>query len=1004
MRDYQELVDILQTVVAAPGEWDQGELAQLAAEYAEQCRALNQRIGECFKLLREGQTAEAIRLAELEPRLIDWAGSLDFNERERWASLCELLGVTLPPALSHDRIKALNEAYALSPTLETLTRLWRYQNLARAAISERLDTLRRLAGADATNLAWHDDIRLFEEAWLKEIKGEVSAAIQRDDRESLLRLRSQIESATWTVQVPQEVVQQIEQAVKKLDHNRMTTRLGQVGQQLQTAYAAGDEQGVGEALREFDALCDSLNLDSGDPRRVSAEPAREWWTQRMREEEQRRRAAAAEASLERELDHPGALEQIVKLHDVAVSGGRKLPMELERRYRLVVSRLESDRQRGHQFRLVIAGALALVLLGGVVTTVWLILRQRDRAAVAQSLDEFIAKNELEAADQFVARLKQDRPDVLQATVVQAAVTRLERAREKEVARLNEFNDVIARIEERLAVPDGNPAKQDVERLSALARSDEEKLRARTATGRAEERWRDLDRLARDDWKSRFVALTDKIRLLEAADISLVTADEIRQAEDALRELSRDTTVDESLTSSTSPLLARLTAVKSRREQFEKDLRRVQPLIGALERRGAFEASLRDLSKDENYRFAADCAAVADALPWDAVDTWNALAALWNTQRQDPDPRTASRLIASIEKTGYPAVTNGGWNEFLRAQWLPYLESVARRDQAAMNAILKSWEAPIVKQAYRYCELADGRETILYSLEDSRGKLSAKLVGIDALVTENPFGDTWQSERKTVSGPAVIVADISPQRRVREELEASLRTLSVSPGRLETLACEILVKMIADQETAKAAWKSATRATGAPARSVARLPRIPVNDYIFAQLLVDTVTAVSALSPVFAQHWEPTVKELKIQLAKCQKEWMAYEPRWESDVADGVPSIRLSIPSLRDAEATATATLKELEQKQSPLPTLRWVGFVYYAEDNPSTPHFHGVKDALRPNTILVGLPSPSSGTGVGAFRAIATINDQRGVEWQYSSVPFGTPLFAFGESLVSSGK
>jgi len=1005
MRDYQELIDLLQTVVATPGQWDQGELAELAEEYAEQCRALNKRIGECFKLLREGQTAEAVRLAEFEPRLIEWGGTLDFPERERWVSLCELLGIPSPPALMHDRLKAVHEAYSVSPTLETLTRLWRYQNLTRAAISERLDTLRRLAAADETNLTWHDDIRAFEEAWLKEIRQEVAAAVKQEDRDQLLRLRAQIESATWTVQVPREVVEEIDRTAAALERNRMTLRLEQVAEQLDAAYAAGDDEAAGEALQEFDTLCAALKLERDDPRWIAAEPAREWWTQRRQEAEQRRRAAAAEASLERELDRPGALEQIVKLHDAATAGGRSLPIELERHYRLVVERLTAERHRAHQLRMATAGVVALALLVVVFAAAWLIMRRQDQTEIARSVDEFIAKNQLQAADEFVARLKEDRPAVLQSAVVQAAMARLKDAHGKEEGRLREFKTLVGRIEERLATPEGSPSKEDVRQLTELARSDEEKLEAQRVAGRAEERWRDRDRLAREHWKERFIDVSEKIGRLESVDISLVTAEDLGEADAALRELRQDTAVPESLTASATPLQARLTAIKSRREKFEQDLQRVQPLIRAMELRGAFEATLREIARDEKNRFAADCAKTADALPWDAVDAWNTLAELWNSRRQDLDPNSAARLIAAVNKTGYPAGGNDEWNEFLRSRWLPYLEAVARRDEAALQAILKPWEAAIVKQTYRYCELADGRETILYSLEDSRGKLSAKMVGISALMTDDPFDGTPTPEAKTVSGPAVIFADVSPQRRLCAESDESLRALCASPGNLEKLACDLLVDMIRNQEKAKEDWASAARSPRDSSPSV-RLPmRVPVNDYIFARLFADTVMSVSALSPIFAEHWQPAVKELRDKLPRCQKDWMQYEPRWVSDSNAAGPTIPLRIPSVRDAEAMAAATLQSLGEVRRPLPLLRWVGFVYYVDESSPAPRFHGLKDAFRPNTTLVGVPSPSSSASdVRGIRVIARVDERQSLQWQYPTVPFGTPLFEFGDASVPSGK
>lgn len=1003
MRDDQELIDILQAVIASPGEWDQGELTQLATEYAEQCRAVNRRLTECYKLYRAGQTAEAIRLAELEPRLLDWAAMLDFPEREQWASLCELMGMAVPPALLHDRIKILNEAYTLSPTMEGLARLWRYQNLTRVTIGERLATLRRLAAADATNLIWHNDIRAFEEAWLLEINQEVSAALKTADRDKLRRLRSQIEPSDWTGELRREVIETIDRAVESLDRHYWTARLEEVTKELNAAYAAADDQTLGDALQEFDKLCESLELDADDPRRIAVEPAREWCRERTREAEQRKKAATAAAALDRELDQPQTLEQLVKLHDAATAGGRKLPIELERRYRLVADRLENEQRRRHQLRLVAAGLVAIVSLAVVFAVAWLVMRERTRAVAAQSIDDFISQNQLQAADEFVKRLEKEQPDVYQSPVVQAALRRLEDAWKKEKQRNQEFQTLVARIEEQLENPQGTPSKDDVERLTALARDTNERFEAQKIARRAEERWNDLNRQARVQWNERFSALTEKVQRLEAADISLVTLEEIRALEESLRELSRDTSVPESLTSSTSPLRTRLTVIRSQREQVEQNLKRLQSLIRAVGRRGAFEASLLELARDTDYRFAAECEKTANALPWEAVDAWNALASLWNIHREDPSPAAVGRLLAAVERTKYPVAGPDGWSDFLQSRWLPYLEAVARRDEAAMGTILKSWNAPIVAETYRYCELADGEETILYSREDYRDKLSAQMVGISALVSDNPFLEKLPTQTKTLKGPSVLFADISPQRRLLDDLNASLNTLSASPGNLEKQACDLLLEMIAAQEKLKGDWESAAQASAASGRVPENRPSVPVNDYIFAALFANTVTAVSSLSPVFAEHWEPAVKELKINLARAAKDWPLYEHKWVAD--SDTPGIPLPTPSHAEAEALAAATMRSLEEVQRPLPMFRWIGFVYYVDEATPSPHFHGAGDLPPPNTLLIGIPSLStSRSDIRAFRNLATVDDAKRIHWKYSSIPFGTPVFVLEQtSAASSG-
>ena len=631
------------------------------------------------------------------------------------------------------------------------------------------------------------------------------------------------------------------------------------------------------------------------------------------------------------------------------------------------------------------------------------MRERERAESAQTIDAFISENQLAPAEEFAKRLEKERPEVYQSPIVQAALTRLADARKKENQRIREFETLVTRIEQRLDNPQGNPSKDDVERLTALARDTNERLQAQTIARRAEERWNDLNRQARVQWNERFSALTEKVQRLEAADISLVTLEEIRALEESLRELSRDTSVPESLTSSTSLLRTRLTVIKSQREQVEQNLKRLQSLIGAVGRRGAFEASLLELARDTDYRFAADCEKTADALPWDAVDAWNTLAALWNIHRQDPNPAIMGRLLAAVERTKYPVAGLDGWSDFLQSRWLPYVEAVARRDEAAMGTILKSWNALIVTETYRYCELADGKETILYSREDYRDKLPAQMVGISALVSVNPFLEEFSTQTHTLKRSSVLFADISPQRRLRDDLNASLNTLSASPGNLEKQACDLLLEMIATQEKSKRDWESAAQASAALGRIPENRPPVPVNDYIFAALFANTVTAVSSLSPVFAEHWKPAVKELKINLARAAKDWPLYEHKWVAD--SDTPGIPLPTPSHAEAEALAAATMRSLEEVQRPLPMFRWIGFVFYADEATPSPHFYGAGDLPPPNTLLIGIPSLStSPPDIRAFRNLATVDDAKRIHWKYSSIPFGTPVFVLEQtSAASSG-
>jgi len=256
-------------------------------------------------------------------------------------------------------------------------------------------------------------------------------------------------------------------------------------------------------------LSSSLNLDPSDERVLALEPVREWLRQRRYEAIQERRALEAQTALERALDRHCTLEGIVKLHDAATRAGHTLPIELERRYRLTLERLEEERHHAYQVRLAIMGAATVTLLIGVIGAIWSILRYRDVVEGVQQLDQFAAQGNFYAADQFIARLEKNCPAILQSNKVQAARTRLEEARAKANQRREEFEKTGLELER--AIAEGNLAQQDVKLLTDLARDEKEKLIVRDIEKRAQEKWPEQEGKASDSWKQHRAALEERIR-------------------------------------------------------------------------------------------------------------------------------------------------------------------------------------------------------------------------------------------------------------------------------------------------------------------------------------------------------------------------------------------------------------------------------------------------------------------------------------------------------------
>ena len=145
------------------------DFKQLATDFVAVSHDVNRRLRRCGEHLKQGLRAEAIHLAESEPRLLDVDAAIDFPERGEWDEILGFYQITKPEPLLADVAEQLNEAYALQQPLEKLLGRHRLLALCRAPIGQRLSVLRDLAKADTSSTVWEDDLRAFEKARAAEI-------------------------------------------------------------------------------------------------------------------------------------------------------------------------------------------------------------------------------------------------------------------------------------------------------------------------------------------------------------------------------------------------------------------------------------------------------------------------------------------------------------------------------------------------------------------------------------------------------------------------------------------------------------------------------------------------------------------------------------------------------------------------------------------------------------------------------------------------------------------
>jgi hypothetical protein len=226
-------------------------LRTLAEQYAAACDELNERMKYCGGFLRQGNLAEAVRLAETEPPLLDIYNILDFPEREEWCDVTALLGYPIPPPLQKEFAKELNDAYDSQHLLEPHLRKYRLAALSRAPLTERLGLLREIAVLDPSNTFWIKDQETFEQLRLPELETEIRAAIKENNIEQLKTLQNEL-SQSWALTPPVTLVFQIESVLQNNLLKNVARQMWELAELLLNAHVQFD---VNQGRMIYQNLC-----------------------------------------------------------------------------------------------------------------------------------------------------------------------------------------------------------------------------------------------------------------------------------------------------------------------------------------------------------------------------------------------------------------------------------------------------------------------------------------------------------------------------------------------------------------------------------------------------------------------------------------------------------------------------------------------------------------------------------------------------------------------------
>jgi hypothetical protein len=328
MADLQDDIDRIRAAIFA-ADFQDMDLRPEAQRYANWCREANDRLFKCQNLLRRGLRTEAIHVAQLEPLLLDLVGTLDFPEREQWGRLAKEYGMDVPPPLQVALATELNQAYAEEAPLQETLRRHRLLAMARAPLRERLPLLWRLAELDPVNPNWFEDIRSYEQARLRELEGDVTAAVRAADVPRLKDLAKELAAPTWNQPVPRELLPRVQTALRRHASQDARQRLADLEPRFTAAVAANDRMGAMTMCQEAVELRDLAALPADSPLLQQIDLAIDWVRQQQERDAQMQGWETACNKLRDKLRRGRGRETLTSLVAQARSFGLGLSDDLE---------------------------------------------------------------------------------------------------------------------------------------------------------------------------------------------------------------------------------------------------------------------------------------------------------------------------------------------------------------------------------------------------------------------------------------------------------------------------------------------------------------------------------------------------------------------------------------------------------------------------------------------------------------------------------------------------
>ncbi len=388
-------------------------LEDFAAQFAETCQTVCQRLQRCNEYLAKGMRSEAVHEACSPPLLIELANAINFPELKKWRNVCLDLELPTFPALPEDILAQLQLECARERDLEPLLKQYR-RAVYQADRDECIRLLRELREHDPNNPSWPQNLRPLEESKLPEWTEQAREALAADDRFTLKVIYADLTHPQRVAPPPSSLIEAIKDAIMG-ERREETKRQGMaLVARLDKALGAGDGESVDALMAAWEKLETDEAFDATPDMRAIVGRSRDWQALRQREAETQAEFQTRVDSMWALLEQGKADEAEIRHHwDNLLAEGREVPERLTRSVDEAIAR----RQAGRRHRRRLAGTVVLLLvlagLAAVAVLAYAAHQRNQKTAILAKLERMLQEEQYEDLDSFLDSLREHRPEIFQ---------------------------------------------------------------------------------------------------------------------------------------------------------------------------------------------------------------------------------------------------------------------------------------------------------------------------------------------------------------------------------------------------------------------------------------------------------------------------------------------------------------------------------------------------------------------------------------------------------------